>query len=95
MAKGHLIALPDEKLLEARNHKFFANYLNRWGKLGNIERIFVDTFNRLWADRNAARYLEGEMKLTADQSQTVLATIQEMYEEVKGRAPRRVQVNKT
>jgi hypothetical protein len=41
---------------DAKKHGTIHSGINLWGKLGNVDREFVDMFNKLSRDREAARY---------------------------------------
>jgi uncharacterized protein (UPF0332 family) len=44
---------------DAKSHGAIHSGINRWSKLGNVDREFVEMFNRLSRDRESARYNPG------------------------------------
>jgi uncharacterized protein (UPF0332 family) len=54
-AKARLITSAMVKS-DAKKHKSIHSGINIWAKLGNVDREFVEMFNKLSANREAARY---------------------------------------
>lgn len=55
LSKAHLIAI-HSKAKDARTHGYVHSKINSWRKLGNVERKFVELFNKLTSLRAGARY---------------------------------------
>jgi hypothetical protein len=72
MAKAELAMQPDERILEARKHKFIGSRINMWARLGNINQEFVDVLNQLLQERGTARYVEGEIEISDEMDKMVL-----------------------
>lgn len=90
MAKSVLLMLPGREIIESKKHSTIARRFNWWGgKLGNIDRRFVELLNTLSDDRAEARYLRGDWAPNSDQAAAMLATAEEMYEVVKEQVPTR------
>jgi hypothetical protein len=45
---------------DAKKHGTIHSGINLWGKLGNVDREFVEMFNKLSKDRESARYTTGK-----------------------------------
>lgn len=91
-AKARLMMSPDEKILTAKNHGFIAVRTNQDGKLGNVDRAFVDLLNRLTRDRGPARYVHGAIELSADEMAAMVDTLRANLELVVRSVPRRAKV---
>lgn len=56
-AKGVLLALPDKKILDGKNHKDRLKKFQHWAELGNVKMEFSSTLSKLSGLRDSARYL--------------------------------------
>ncbi|MBI2045544.1 HEPN domain-containing protein [Candidatus Pacearchaeota archaeon] len=56
-AKSVLLALPDKKILEGKNHKDRLEKFKNWAELGNVKMEFGTTLSNLSNLRDSARYL--------------------------------------
>lgn len=56
-AKSVLLALPDKKILNGRNHKDRLEKFQSWADLGNVKVEFSETLSKLSGLRDSARYL--------------------------------------
>jgi len=56
-AKSVLLALPDKKILEGKNHKERLQKFKNWAELGNVKMEFSTTLSGLSNLRDSARYL--------------------------------------
>ncbi|MFT3942171.1 hypothetical protein [Rhodopseudomonas sp. BR0G17] len=72
LAKARLIVQAAEKKLNS--HKAISFGINRWRKSGNVDSGFVDLFNKLSAERSAARYQSREIQLGIDQGMLDVAS---------------------
>lgn len=59
-AKSVLLALPDKKILEGKNHKDRIEKFENWAKLGNVKMEFSTTLSSLSGLRDSARYLSSD-----------------------------------
>ena len=59
-AKSVLLALPDKKILEGKNHKDRIEKFKNWAKLGNVKMEFSNTLSSLSGLRDSARYLSSD-----------------------------------
>ena len=59
-AKSVLLALPDKKILEGKNHKDRIKKFENWAKLGNVKMEFSTTLSGLSDLRDSARYLSSD-----------------------------------
>lgn len=59
-AKSILLALPDKKLLEGKNHKDRLKKFKNWAELGNVKMEFSTTLSSLKDLRDSARYLSSD-----------------------------------
>ena len=59
-AKSVLLALPDKKILEGKNHEDRVEKFKNWAKLGNVKIEFSTALSNLKDLRDSARYLSSE-----------------------------------
>ena len=89
MAKGMLIWQPDRSLLDSKTHRYINVRFNAERKHDNVDGRFVELLNRLARFREPARYLSGEVPLTEDEMDSMLAVAEEMREVLVATTPRR------
>jgi hypothetical protein len=58
VAKARLITEAAQRS-DVKKHGTIRAGINRWGTIGNVDREFVETFNKLSNARNSARYTAG------------------------------------
>jgi uncharacterized protein (UPF0332 family) len=71
----------------AKTHGSIRSGINHWSRLGNVDREFVEMFNRLSRDRDAARYTAGN-DLSRLISSNMIAKARAEVEELKERLKR-------
>ncbi|MEK6935750.1 MAG: hypothetical protein AABW67_03105 [Nanoarchaeota archaeon] len=59
-AKSVLLALPNKKILEGKNHKDRLQKFKNWAELGNVKMEFSTTLSGLSNLRDSARYLSSD-----------------------------------
>jgi len=87
-AKAELM-LHRSEASRAKSHKPIASAINMWSKLGNIERPFVELFNRLAEQRPNARYADSAHRPqgpTSDELELVGAVIERLMRRAANRA---------
>jgi HEPN domain-containing protein len=89
MAKGMLLLLPDEKIVKGKGHGLISSKYNWWGKMGNTDPRYVKLLNRLSNLRSTARYLQGDYSLDNYEGKEMLDTAEDMYKDLRNRAPER------
>ena len=72
---------------DAKTHGTICSGINRWSKLGNVDREFVEMFNRLSRDRESARYAAGN-DLSGLISSDMIAKARAEVDELKDRLKR-------
>jgi hypothetical protein len=92
LAKGTLLMLPDEKILSSKKHDYVASHFNRWGKYGNTDPRYVGLLNQLGRLRSSARYVSGDVNLTATEMSEMLTVAEEMFTKLRDQAPTRSRV---
>ncbi len=55
VSKAELILIRDKRA-EGRTHGSISSGINMWGRVGNVDAAFLETFNRLTRQRPLARY---------------------------------------
>lgn len=89
LAKAQLLRLGrDPGFREKTNHKAIVVRFNQYARFGGVEPDHAAALNRLKELRSAARYLEGDLKLTPDEAQELLKTIRAMQEAAERRLPK-------
>jgi uncharacterized protein (UPF0332 family) len=86
-AKARLITSAMVKS-DAKKHSTIRSGINLWGKLGNVDREFVDMFNKLSRDREAARYTAGEDDLSELIHPDMIAKARAEIDQLKARLKR-------
>ena len=89
-AKARLMSTPDPNLLSAKSHGFIGSSLNLHAKWGNVDGSFASLFNRLTSQRSAARYLRGEVKVTATEMAEMAATLRANLDALVPTVPKRI-----
>lgn len=56
VANAHLMLHRHPGIRSSKKHGATHSAINRWSRLGNVDRAFTKLFNRLTKDRNPARY---------------------------------------
>lgn len=72
---------------DAKTHGTIRSGINLWGKLGNVDREFVEMFNKLSKDREAARYT-GKVDLSGLISSDMIDKVRAEIIELKTRLQR-------
>lgn len=86
-AKAELM-LHRSEAAESKRHAPVASAINKWSHLGNIDRAFVDLFNRLGRERPNARYADSDHRPLApsdDEFELVSAVIEKLSERATNR----------
>ena len=83
LAKSELLLLPDENFRKKTNHEAIKTKFNRWYKLGNVNKEFKDTLNRLSNLRPEVRYLQKEKIISDEENENFLNVIKEWIEYVE------------
>ena len=89
MAKGFLISLPDERLLDGRSHGLIHGRFNYERKMDNVDPRFAQLLNSLAALRRPARYLAREFTLGEDEMDEMLSIAEDMHSALDASRPRR------
>lgn len=87
-AKGLLLWLPDEALLKSKTHGTVRAKFNQQRGLGNVDPQFADLLNRLSDLRSSARYVRGELRLTAAEGAGMLDVARAMLAALHAETPR-------
>lgn len=85
LAKSILLSMPDPEFRKKASHKAIQARYNRFAHLGNVKAIYRETFNKLSALRNPARYLKGTIPISDDEARRLLDTVKNMMEDVTRR----------
>ncbi len=94
-AKAILLSLPDAHFREKASHSSIHRKFNRYAELGNIAREYRQTFNRLSALRDQARYHKTELRIGQDEALKLLDTVSRFLQEANKRKPTfRIQAEK-
>lgn len=88
MAKASLL-MHDKTLLTSKKHRVVHARYNKWGSLGNTDARYTKLLNRLSSLRNAARYLEKDLQLSAAGAREMLDIAENMLEDVSGHVSKR------
>jgi uncharacterized protein (UPF0332 family) len=88
MAKGLLLWMPDEKLLESKTHGTVQAKFNQQRVLGNVDPQFADLLNRLSDLRGSARYLRGELRLTSAGGMEMIDVARAMLAALRAETPK-------
>lgn len=72
------LTLSHNKAAQAKSHGSIKSAINAWSKLGNVNREFVELFNKLTSARNSARYDPevSTLNVTQKECETVRAEIE-------------------
>jgi uncharacterized protein (UPF0332 family) len=73
---------------EVKTHGTIRSGINQWGKLGNVDRAFVEMFNKLSNNRDAARYTTDKHDLSGLISADMIAKARAEIAELKARLKR-------
>ena len=85
-SKARLI-LHRSPAVKAKKHRSVKSAINNWGRLGNVEKSFLQLFNRMSKDRSPARYDAGSpIELPSDSDlQLVRREIEQLQQAVAQR----------
>lgn len=88
VSKAQLI-LHQNPAADAKTHGRIKSAINNWGKLGNVERSFIDLFNKLFNARPNARYNPEASNYTAtdDDINLVSALIDKLLHQTAPKIP--------
>ncbi len=73
---------------DVKTHGKIHSDINQWGKLGNVDREFVEMFNKLSNNRDAARYTSDKHDLSGLISADMIANARAEIAELKARLKR-------
>lgn len=79
-AKAELLFTPDKRFRKNADHKTVKKRYNLWADLGNVKAEFRDTFNKLYALRDRARYLKGKLSISTEEAKQLLKTVNSMID---------------
>ena len=87
VAKAHLILHHHSRLRSSKKHSATHSAINRWSHLGNVEEGFAKLFNRLFDERNPAKYdTDVEVTPPSDEDFALIeAEIQALRESIASR----------
>lgn len=88
VAKAHLILHHHSRLRSSKGHSATHSAINRWFQMGNVDEGFTKLFNRLFDERNPAKY-DIDVEVTppsGDDLSLVQAEIQALRESIASRA---------
>lgn len=83
LAKSELLLLPDENFRKKTKHVAIKTKFNRWYKLGNVNKEFKDTLNKLSNLRPELRYLQKEKIISDKENENFLNVVKEWIEYVE------------
>jgi HEPN domain-containing protein len=88
MAKGLLLWMPDEVLLKAKSHGTVRAKFNQQRALGNVDPQSADLLNRLGDLRGPARYVRGELQLSATEARQMIDVARAMEAALRAETPK-------
>jgi hypothetical protein len=80
IAKSILLRSAESSFAKKTNHKAIHCRYNKFGKLGQVEPSYIDSFNQLSCLRSKARYLNDSIEISDVEANKLLANVQEAYE---------------
>jgi hypothetical protein len=91
-AKGHLMLMPDERLLDTKSHKFIGAEANRQARYGNLPRDFVDVLNKVTRERGVARYVAGSVSAEGAEMEAMSLAVTRTLSVLTEKVPKRFAV---
>jgi uncharacterized protein (UPF0332 family) len=79
LAKATLLFLPDPKFVNKTTHKLIQMRFNRFADIGNVKVEYKKALNKLSGMRDKARYLKGNLSLSADEAHILVTVVEEMF----------------
>lgn len=84
-AKSILLSMADPNFRNKASHRAIHSKYNQFARLGNVEPVYRDTFNKLSRLRYPARYLKGPVSITESEARKILDIIKRMIEDARWR----------
>jgi hypothetical protein len=87
LARGELLAYAPtvDLVLDTKDHGLVASTYKLWADLGNTEKRFAKLLKQMSKVRKKGRYLDCPLDLTAEASESLLRSIEEMHSHAAAR----------
>lgn len=87
MAKGLLLWMPDDALLKSKTHGTIHARFNQQRALGNVDPQFAELLNALTAQRQSARYVRGDFRMSVSEGRQMIGVARAMLEALRAETP--------